>query len=47
MDDADEAAAVERLARDLASGAWDRAHGHLRSRPTLDVGLRLTITELS
>lgn len=47
MDDASEAAAVERLARDLASGTWDHAHGHLRSLPALDVGLRLTVTQLT
>ncbi len=41
MDDKREAAAVAHLARDLASGAWDNAHGHLRNLPTLDVGLRL------
>jgi SAM-dependent methyltransferase len=46
MDDAREAAAVARLESDLRSGAWDRAHGHLRSKPELDVGLRLTVTEL-
>ncbi len=47
MNDEREAAAVARLARDLNSGAWDRAHGHLRSLPTLDVGLRLAVTELT
>lgn len=47
MDDAREAAAVARLRRDLESGAWDRAHGHLRTLPALDVGLRLTVTELA
>lgn len=47
MDDAREAAAVARLEHDLRSGAWDRAHGHLRTQPALDVGLRLTITELA
>lgn len=47
MDDACEAAAVERLRRDLDSGAWDRAHGHLRTQTALDVGLRLTVTELA
>lgn len=47
MDDALEAAAVARLERDLASGAWDRAYGHLRTSPALDVGLRLTVTELA
>lgn len=47
MDNAREAAAVARLDRDLTSGAWDQAHGHLRTLPALDVGLRLTITELT
>lgn len=47
MDKAREAAAVEGLGRDLASGAWDRAHGQLRSLPSLDVGLRLTVTQLT
>ncbi len=41
MDAAREAAAVERLERDLTTGAWDRAYGHLRTLPALDVGLRL------
>ena len=31
---------VERLAADLASGAWDAAWGHLRTQPELDGGLR-------
>jgi SAM-dependent methyltransferase len=31
----------ERLAADLASGAWEERHGHLREEETLDVGLRL------
>lgn len=47
LDDAREAAAVARLERDLASGAWDRANGHLRTLPAWDVGLRLTVTELT
>lgn len=47
MNDEREAAAVARLARDLASGAWDRAHGQLRTLPALDVGLRLAVTELA
>ncbi len=46
MDRAQEAAAVTRLAVDLASGEWDRTHGHLRELPTLDVGLRIIVTEL-
>ncbi len=41
-----ETTAVTRLAADLASGAWDRAHGHLRELPALDVGLRLVVAEL-
>lgn len=38
--------ALERLRRDLASGEWDRRYGHLRSRASLDVGLRLVTAEL-
>lgn len=38
--------AVERLRRDLASGAWDERYGHLRTTPELDVGLRLLRAEL-
>ena len=33
------------LRADLESGAWDERHGHLRTAPELDVGLRLLITE--
>ena len=33
------------VARDLASGAWDARHGHLRSLAALDVGLRLLVAE--
>jgi SAM-dependent methyltransferase len=40
-------ATVERvvgaLERDLASGEWDRRHGHLRELDELDVGLRLVV----
>ena len=39
-------AAVERLAADLASGAWDERYGRLRSLSELDVGLRLVVAEL-
>jgi SAM-dependent methyltransferase len=35
----------ERLASDLASGAWDRRHGHLRRLPTYDGGYRIAIAE--
>lgn len=34
------------LRHDLESGRWDRRHGHLRSQPSLDVGLRLVRVEL-
>lgn len=45
MDPAREAAAVNRLARDLENGNWERRHGHLRGLPEFDVGLRLIVTE--
>jgi SAM-dependent methyltransferase len=34
---------VADVARDLASGAWDERHGHLRQLPSLDVGQRLLV----
>ncbi len=40
------ARALEQLRRDLASGEWDRRHGHLRTTPAWDVGLRLIRAEL-
>jgi SAM-dependent methyltransferase len=46
MDDDEEQGIVDRLAADLASGAWDDKYGHLRSLSELDVGLRLVIVEL-
>ena len=36
-------AAPSACARDLASGAWDRRHGHLRTQPTYDGGYRLAV----
>lgn len=36
---------VSRLAADLASGAWDEAHGHLREMHSYDGSLRLVISE--
>ena len=36
---------TERLRRDLASGAWDAKHGHLRSMDTFDGGYHLAIAE--
>jgi SAM-dependent methyltransferase len=38
------AAAMDRLAADLRSGAWDERHGHLRSQPELEAGYRLVIS---
>ncbi len=40
-----EARIVDRLAGALASGAWDREHGHLRGRDSFDGSLRLVISE--
>lgn len=37
---------LDRLRRDLDSGAWDRRHGHLRTQAELDIGLRLVTAEL-
>ncbi|HEX3454634.1 MAG TPA: class I SAM-dependent methyltransferase [Gaiellaceae bacterium] len=39
--------AVAALRRDLETGAWDERHGHLRTLPELDVGLRLIRAEMS
>jgi SAM-dependent methyltransferase len=41
------AAGVDRLRRDLASGAWDARHGGLRRATHLDTGLRIVISERS
>jgi hypothetical protein len=41
------ARALDRMARDLASGAWDGRYGHLRTTPEWDVGLRLIRAELA
>ena len=35
--------ATSRLRDDLASGAWDARHGHLRTLDALDAGLRLVV----
>jgi len=34
---------TERLRRDLASGAWDAQHGHLRTLDRIDIGYRLLV----
>jgi SAM-dependent methyltransferase len=38
--------ALERLRNDLECGEWDRRHGSLRARASLDVGLRLVTAEV-
>jgi SAM-dependent methyltransferase len=38
--------AIEQLAADLESGAWDERHGYLRTTPEWDVGLRLITAKL-
>lgn len=37
---------LERLASDLASGAWHERHGHLLQRDELDLGYRLVVAHL-
>ncbi len=39
------AVGVARLRRDLASGAWDARHGHLRRLAHLDTGLRIVVSD--
>ena len=34
---------ITRLRADLDSGAWDRRHGHLRERESLELGYRLVV----
>ncbi len=36
--------AIERLAGDLASGAWERRYGHLRVLEEIDLGYRLVVS---
>jgi SAM-dependent methyltransferase len=44
LSDEAEARAVDLLAADLASGRWDREHGHLRGSGDRDGGMRLLIS---
>jgi SAM-dependent methyltransferase len=37
------AAGIERLAADIASGAWDERYGSLRKQETFDIGYRLLV----
>ncbi|MGP8060634.1 MAG: class I SAM-dependent methyltransferase [Acidimicrobiales bacterium] len=43
VDTETESRSVERLARDLASGEWDRRHGHLRGQERYLGSLRLVV----
>src|SRR4051812_35572854 len=43
LDDAVERRCVDAVRADLASGAWDARHGHLRELDAYDVGLRLIV----
>ena len=40
-------AGLERLAADLASGAWNARHGHLLEANALDLGYRLVVAQLA
>ena len=42
-----EARSFGALSADLASGAWDRRYGALRTQPTFDGGLRLVVRRAS
>lgn len=44
MDPAVVARVVDAVARDLASGAWDREHGDLRQADSFDAGMRLLVS---
>jgi SAM-dependent methyltransferase len=46
-DDAAVQRGLEALRADLASGAWDGRHGHLRSQAEIDLGHRLFIANLA
>jgi SAM-dependent methyltransferase len=43
LDDDLVAARMERLREDLEDGTWDRRHGRLRERPSIDGGFRLVV----
>jgi SAM-dependent methyltransferase len=44
LDPSDVADGATRLRTDLASGAWDRRHGHLRQQEKLDLGYRIVVS---
>lgn len=41
----DEQVGLERLRKDLASGAWERRFGHVRTHSALDIGYRIVTVE--
>lgn len=43
----DAGAGLARLRADLSSGAWEMAHGHLRSLSTLDIGYKIIVARRS
>jgi SAM-dependent methyltransferase len=43
LPDVDRQRGIDALAADLASGAWDERHGHLRALDQLDLGYRLVV----
>lgn len=45
LDEGQEARIVDRPAADLASGAWDAEHGHLRELDAFDGSVRLVVSE--
>jgi len=45
MPEEERTAGLERLTRDLASGAWDERFGHLRRQTSFDAGVRLVVAE--
>ncbi len=46
VEPAAERRAVERLRDDLASGLWDKHHGHLRTQPHFEGSLRLITAQV-
>jgi hypothetical protein len=46
LPEAEVSGAVERLRRDLETGAWEERYAELLSMPSLDVGMRLVVAEL-
>jgi hypothetical protein len=45
LGEAELADGLARLRADLASGEWERRHGHVLARSALDLGYRLVVAE--